>query len=72
MKIVTPHQHVCTSMFQENVTSHHSVERVVQMGVEVEEFIQEDERVLRSREQTPAEKCDYIVSLLRGHALEEV
>ena len=41
-------------------------------GRSVEEFIEEVERVLRSREQTPAEQCDFIVSLLRGPALEEV
>lgn len=38
----------------------------------VEEFIEEVQRVLRSREQTTEEQCDYILSLLRGPALEEV
>lgn len=32
----------------------------------VEEFIDEAERVLRSREQTTDEQCDYILSLLCG------
>lgn len=41
-------------------------------GRSVEEFIEEVERVLRSREQTTEEQCDYILSLLRGPALEEV
>lgn len=41
-------------------------------GRSVEEFIEEVERVLRSREQTSEEQCDYILSLLRGPALEEV
>ncbi|XP_051265460.1 uncharacterized protein LOC127368567 [Dicentrarchus labrax] len=41
-------------------------------GRSVEEFIDEVERVLRSRELTTDEKCDYILSLLRGPALEEV
>lgn len=41
-------------------------------GRSVEEFIEEVERVLRSGERTPSERCDYIVSLLRGPALEEV
>lgn len=43
-----------------------------QDGRSVEEFIEEAERVLRSRGQTPEEQCDYILSLLRGPALEEV
>lgn len=38
----------------------------------IEEFIEEVERVLRSREQTTEGQCDYILSLLRGPALEEV
>lgn len=38
----------------------------------MEEFIDEVERVLRSREQSPEEQCDYILSLLRGPALDEV
>lgn len=37
-----------------------------------EEFIEEAERALRSREQTTDEQCDYILSLLCGPALEEV
>lgn len=37
----------------------------------MEEFIEQVERVLRSREQTTEERCDYILSLLRGPALEE-
>lgn len=41
-------------------------------GRSVEEFIEEVERVLRSREQTTDEQCDHILSLLRGPALEEV
>lgn len=41
-------------------------------GRSVEEFIEEVERVLRSREQTTEGQCDYILSLLRGPALEEV
>lgn len=41
-------------------------------GRSVEEFIEEAERVLRSREQTTDEQCDYILSLLYGPALEEV
>lgn len=43
-----------------------------QDGRSVEEFIEEVERVLRSREQSPEEQCDYILSLLRGPALDEV
>lgn len=42
-----------------------------QDGRSVEEFIDEVERVLRSREQSPEERSDYILSLLRGPALEE-
>lgn len=41
-------------------------------GRSVEEFIGEVERVIRSREQTTDEQCDFILSLLRGPALEEV
>lgn len=41
-------------------------------GRSVEEFIEEVERVIRTREQTTEEKCDFILSLLRGPALEEV
>ncbi|KAG7460544.1 hypothetical protein JOB18_018344 [Solea senegalensis] len=41
-------------------------------GRSVEEFIEEVERVLRSREHTTEGQCDYILSLLRGPALEEV
>ena len=41
-------------------------------GRSVEEFIDEVERVLRSRELKTDEKCDYILSLLRGPAVEEV
>lgn len=41
-------------------------------GRSVEEFIEEVERVTRSREQSTEEQCDFILSLLRGPALEEV
>lgn len=41
-------------------------------GRDVEEFIDEVERVLRTREQTVYEKFDFVISLLRGPALEEV
>lgn len=41
-------------------------------GSSVEEFIEEVERVLRSREQIADEQCDHILSLLRGPAIEEV
>lgn len=41
-------------------------------GRSVEEFVEEVERALRSREQTTEGQCDYILSLLRGPALEEV
>lgn len=41
-------------------------------GRSVEEFIEEVERVIRTREQTTEEQCDFILSLLRGPALEEV
>lgn len=41
-------------------------------GRSVDEFIEEVERVLRSREQSTEEQCDYILTLLRGPALEEV
>lgn len=41
-------------------------------GRTVEEFIEEVERVLRTREQSREEHCDFILSLLRGPALEEV
>lgn len=41
-------------------------------GRDVEEFIEEVERVLRTREQNLDEKFDFVISLLRGPALEEV
>ncbi|XP_047676398.1 zinc finger CCHC domain-containing protein 18-like [Tachysurus fulvidraco] len=41
-------------------------------GRSVEEFIEEVERVLRARDQTQEEQLDFIISLLRGPALEEV
>ncbi len=41
-------------------------------GRSVEEFIEEVERVLRARDQTREEQLDFIISLLRGPALEEV
>lgn len=41
-------------------------------GRDVGEFIEEVERVLRTREQTLDEKFDFVVSILRGPALEEV
>lgn len=41
-------------------------------GRNVEEFIEEVERVLRTREQTLEERFDFVISLLRGPALEEV
>lgn len=41
-------------------------------GRAVEEFIEEVDRVLRTREQTLEEKFDFVISLLRGPALEEV
>lgn len=44
----------------------------VKDGRFLEKFIEETERALRSREQTPEEQCDSILSLLRGPALDEV
>lgn len=44
----------------------------VKDGRSVDEFIEEVERVLRAREQSPAEQLDYVFSLLRGPALDEV
>ncbi|KAI5626698.1 hypothetical protein C0J50_13742 [Silurus asotus] len=41
-------------------------------GRSVEEFVEEVERVLRARNQTQEEQMDFIISLLRGPALEEV
>lgn len=38
----------------------------------VEEFIEEVERVLWARDQTREEQLDFIISLLRGPALQEV
>lgn len=43
-----------------------------QDGRSVEEFIDEVERVLRSREQSLEEQSDYTLSLLQGPALDEV
>ncbi|XP_049333758.1 uncharacterized protein LOC125801299 [Astyanax mexicanus] len=41
-------------------------------GRSVEEFIEEVERVLRAREQSQEEQVDFLISLLKGSALEEV
>ena len=41
-------------------------------GRSVEEFIEEVERVTRTRGQSPADKVDFILSLLKGSALEEI
>lgn len=41
-------------------------------GRNVEEFVEEVERALRTREQTLEERFDFVISLLRGPALEEV
>lgn len=41
-------------------------------GRSVDEFIEEVERVIRARGQSPEEKIDFILSLLRGSALEEI
>lgn len=41
-------------------------------GRSVEEFIEEVERVIRTRGQSPTDKVDFILSPLRGSALEEI
>lgn len=41
-------------------------------GRSVDEFIEEVERVLAARNQSPPEQFDFVMSLLRGPALEEV
>lgn len=41
-------------------------------GRSVDEFIEEVERVLSARNQSPPEQFDFVMSLLRGSALEEV
>lgn len=41
-------------------------------GRSVEEFIEEVNRVIRTRGQSPADKVDFILSLLKGSALEEI
>ncbi|XP_039518552.1 uncharacterized protein LOC120473022 [Pimephales promelas] len=41
-------------------------------GRTVDEFIDEVERALRARNMTPNDECDFVMSLLRGAALEEV
>lgn len=38
----------------------------------VDDFIEETDCVLRARSQSPPEQCDFVLSLLRGAALEEV
>ncbi|KAG1936344.1 interleukin-1 receptor accessory protein-like 1-A [Pimephales promelas] len=40
-------------------------------GRTVDEFIDEVERALRARNMTPNDECDFVMSLLRGAALEE-
>ncbi|KAL0161724.1 hypothetical protein M9458_045449, partial [Cirrhinus mrigala] len=41
-------------------------------GRAVDEFVEEVERALRARNLTPDDECDFVMSLLRGSALEEV
>ncbi len=41
-------------------------------GRTVDEFVEEVERALRARNLTPDDECDFVMSLLRGAALEEV
>lgn len=41
-------------------------------GKSADEFIEEVERVLSARNQSPSEQFDFVMSLLRGSALEEV
>lgn len=41
-------------------------------GRSVDDFIEEVERVLRTRNQSPDDQLDFVMSLLRGPALEEV
>lgn len=44
----------------------------VRDGRTVDEFIDEVERVIRARSQSPEDQVDFILSLLKGSALEEV
>lgn len=48
------------------------LESVFKDGWSVDEFIEEVERVIWARDQSTDEKVDFILSLLRGSALEEV
>ena len=41
-------------------------------GRSVDEFIEEVERVIRARDQTPADQVDFVLSLLKSPAIEEV
>lgn len=41
-------------------------------GRTVDEFVEEVERALRARNLTPDDECDFVISLLRGAALDEV
>lgn len=62
--------HVLTFMYPDSVKSKYLAGIVAKTGGRWRSSLMK--RRLRSREQSPGEQCDYILSLLRGPALDEV